>query len=342
MALRFVQLYLPQCSDDDLRELLGDREALGAWRDAHFDDKLVVHLLLQAEEAEAVMDEFEDRFGSNEGFHAVVSAVEAVLPHPDEGKDDVAENEQDDDKAHGLRVSRDELYNQLNDSLGVHWAYLAMAALSALVAALGLLHDDVAAIIGAMVIAPLLGPNVAISLAVTLGDLALLRRAALTGLAGFALALAVAYCLGLALEVDPEIPAIADRTRAGLGSVGLALGAGAAGAIAYTRGMAGPVIGVMVAVALAPPLVAAGLLLGAGHYAPATGALLLTAINVICINLSGTLAFVLQGVRPRRWWEEERAKTATRSAVLLCLLLLGALVGLISLSNSDGLAKILR
>ena len=62
----------------------------------------------------------------------------------------------------------------------------------------------------------------------------------------------------MALNVDPSIPEIADRTEAGLSNVGLALGAGAAGAIAFTRGMAGSVIGVMVAVALVPPLVVAG------------------------------------------------------------------------------------
>jgi hypothetical protein len=58
--------------------------------------------------------------------------------------------------------------------------YLAMSVLSTIVATVGLDHNSVAIIIGAMVIAPLLGPNMALSLATTLGDLTLLRRAVLT------------------------------------------------------------------------------------------------------------------------------------------------------------------
>ena len=120
------------------------------------------------------------------GFHAVVSAVEAVLPHPDAIEKEVADDDapDPDGKPGYLRVSRDGLYNEFNDSLGLDRVYPAMVALSTLVAALGLLRDDVASIIGAMVIAPLLGPNVAVSLAVTLGDLGLLRRSIQTGLPG--------------------------------------------------------------------------------------------------------------------------------------------------------------
>jgi uncharacterized membrane protein len=48
--------------------------------------------------------------------------------------------------------------------------FVTMVVLSTIVAAIGLLKDSVAVIIGAMVIAPLLGPNVALALATALGD----------------------------------------------------------------------------------------------------------------------------------------------------------------------------
>lgn len=51
-------------------------------------------------------------------------------------------------------------------------------------AAIGLLKDDVAVIIGAMVIAPLLGPNVALALATTLGDVKLAWNALKTNASG--------------------------------------------------------------------------------------------------------------------------------------------------------------
>jgi uncharacterized membrane protein len=55
--------------------------------------------------------------------------------------------------------------------------FLALSALAAIVAAVGLTQNNTAAIIGAMVVAPLLGPNMALALGLTLGDAGLTRDA---------------------------------------------------------------------------------------------------------------------------------------------------------------------
>jgi len=68
---------------------------------------------------------------------------------------------------------------------------------------------------------------------------------------------------------------------------------------------------------LLAPLVVCGLLIGAKQFSLALGALLLVATNVICVNLTGVLTFLLQGIRPKTWWEAGRGKTATRIAILL-------------------------
>ena len=62
-----------------------------------------------------------------------------------------------------------------------------------------------------------------------------------------------------------SVPALAARTQVDPRDVVLALAAGAAGSLAFTTGIPTVVVGVMVAVALLPPLVVAGLLLGGGH-----------------------------------------------------------------------------
>ncbi len=340
MALRFIQMFLPEGQSREISELIEGHDVLGVWRDANVGNKVVLHLLVPAEQTEPIMDEFEERFGQTQGFHVVVFPIEAVLPRPkvepyDAGAAPQSATEDSGDNAAGggFRVSREELYNEVTESLGVDRVFLAMAALSAVVAALGLMRNDVAVIIGAMVIAPLLGPNVAMSLGVTLGDTSLLRRASLTNLAGVAAALAVALLCGLLLTVDAESPAIASRTQVDLGHIVLALGAGAAGTLAYTRGLAGAVIGVMVAVALMPPLVVFGLLLAGGKFSAAWGALLLTVVNVISINLAGTATFLFQGVRPRSWREADRAKRATQWALILWLALLALLTLIILLTN---------
>jgi uncharacterized membrane protein len=97
----------------------------------------------------------------------------------------------------------------------------------------------------------------------------------------------------------------------------LAGAAGAAGVIAVTRDQATGLVGVMVAVALLPPVVALGLLLGAGHLDAAVQAGLLTAINIVALNLAAVCTFLALGVRPRDWRDLEQARTSIRVALAL-------------------------
>jgi len=328
MALRFMQIFIPDSEPAIPENLLEGREVLGRWRDSD-TNHTVLHLLIPAEETEPVMDEFEKQYADAEGFHVVLLPVEATLPRPlaDPNKKDQSAEQQGRKKKFGsVRISREELYNEVSETLGVTRIFISLTILSTVVAAIGLLRNDVAVIIGAMVIAPLLGPNVAMSLATTLGDTDLLRRALKTNLVGVASALAFAVLVGVVFTVNPETPAIASRTTFRVGDILLGLAAGAAGTLAFTHGISGAVIGVMVAVALVPPLVVCGMLLGAGFFHLSFGALMLTAANVVCINLAGVITFFVQGVRPRTWWEAEQAKSNTLKAMLLWAILLGILL----------------
>lgn len=98
-------------------------------------------------------------------------------------------------------------------------------------------------------------------------------------------------------------------------------------------GLPAAVVGVMVAVALLPPLVSAGLLLGAGEIVLAGRAFLLPSTNVICVNLAGVAALLWQGVRPGKWWEAERSRKMTRLAWAVWITLLVVLIPLISLAD---------
>ena len=176
-----------------------------------------------------------------------------------------------------------------------------------------------------MKIAPLLNPNMALSLATTLADINLAKVALKTLIVGILLAILLSLVLGYALEVDPTTPEIASRTRVGLGDIGIALASGAAGALFLTIGFSTALVGVMLAVALLPPLVTIGLLIGAGSMDLALDALLLLLTNLICINLAGVSTFVAQGVRPLAWWDADKAKKMT----VLALIIWGALLGVL-------------
>jgi len=89
--------------------------------------------------------------------------------------------------------------------------------------------------------------------------------------------------------------------------------------------------GVMVAVALLPPLMLFGLVLGNGQLQVSLNALLLFATNVVCLNISAVAMFFIQGVRPNSWWKAEQAKKQTRIAIAVWLALLAVLSILIQL-----------
>lgn len=121
---------------------------------------------------------------------------------------------------------------------------------------------------------------------------------------------------------------IAPRWRS-MRLIEIVLGSGRAGVLVFTSGAPSSVIGVMVAVALLPPLVTAGMLAGAGQFGKAGGAFSLFLINVICVNLSGTLTLVAQGVRPWRWAEAKRGRRRSLVAIAGWTLLPAAIMGLL-------------
>ena len=83
VTLRLMQIFIPEDPDLDLDSLLEGRDLLGTWRDASVENRLVIHLLVPAEETEPIMDRFEQAFAEAEGFHVVLFPVEAVLPRPE-------------------------------------------------------------------------------------------------------------------------------------------------------------------------------------------------------------------------------------------------------------------
>lgn len=337
MALRMIEMVLPEDIGNYAQEYLRDQSdlpILGFWSQFLVSGEVLVKVLLDAEHAEAVLDVLENNYGSIEGFKAILLSVEASVPRPEPAEEVSAKADQT-ERGGPQRISREELYFDVVDATKLSKVYVAMVLLSAIVASIGVLRDNLAVVIGAMVIAPLLGPNVALSLATTLGDGNLARTALKASAVGIGLILTLSFGVGCFLDVDPSIHEIASRTNVGLSDIALALAAGAAGALAFTSGVPTALVGVMVAVALLPPLVTHGLLLGSKFFQLAWGALLLFLTNFIAINLSGVVCFLFQGVSPRVWWEADKARKTARKAILLWFTLLLALLAIIALSQGS-------
>jgi len=135
--------------------------------------------------------------------------------------------------------------------------------------------------------------------------------------------------LGFFLTVDPASHEIQTRTIVSYADIILALASGIAGALAFTSGLPSALIGVIVAVALIPPLVVFGLLLGSGFITQSLGAFLLLVINMICVNIAGVFTFLVKGLQPINWWEGPKAQKATRYAIFIWTALLFLLIYLL-------------
>ena len=337
MALRLVELILPEDHTKYVQDLLKDCQAEGIWYETLMEDKIITRILLPAEKTEELIDLFEKHFSIVDGFRVILLPVEASIPRQEQEEvksSDYAEIPAEETPASNIgRISREELYHDVADSAKITRFFFIMVILSSIVAAIGLLRSNVAIIIGAMVIAPLIGPNVALSLATTLGDISLARDSLKTTILGTGIAFLLAVIIGFLFTVRPDVPEIASRTVIGIGDIILALAAGSAGALAFTTGVPASLIGVMVAVALLPPLVTCGMLVGSSHWQEATNAFLLVLTNIICINLAGVVTFLLQGIKPITWWEADKAKKATYRALVIWLVLLAALLSIVIFSG---------
>jgi len=322
MSLRLIEINIPPNRKVELLEVLSEFNDDLFIYEGVSEKQLLAKLTLPAEKTEAVMDALEKQFGEDKHFRLTLLAIEASLPRPK--TEPLKEVPQSHERV-AIRVGREELYNDIIDATRLDKIYIVMVILSSIVASIGLVRENITAIIGAMVIAPLLGPNVALALATTLGDTALGIKAIKVNVSGVAVALMLAILFGWFLQVDASNEEIMFRTTVHLSDVALALASGCAGALAFTTGVPAVLVGVMVAVALLPPLITFGLMLGAGHAAPAAGAALLLLTNVICVNLAGVVTFLLQGIRPVSWWEADKAKKATTKAIFAWSLLLIAL-----------------
>ena len=334
MALRQIDCYLT--GETKLPpDLIEDAPWVDRWTSSEEEGGRVEHLLVELEKSEAILDRLESALGSEERYRIVLLEAEATLPRVEDEEEETSEEETvegegDEEESEEVdRISREELYQDLSDTAQVDVVYALLVLLSTVVAAGGMISGSTAVVIGAMVIAPLLGPCMTLALASTLADGSLARRAAKAHVVGLGLGLAASVVLGVVLGVDPETPGVLARSHLTLGDVALGLAAGVAGALSFTRGISSAVVGVMVAVALLPPLVAGGMMLGVGAYEVARGGLLLAATNFIAINLAGVVTFAVQGIRPHRWWEAEEARRSTRWALAIWTGLLALLVAAI-------------
>tara|TARA_B100000686_G_scaffold351762_1_gene451442 strand:+ start:1959 stop:2951 length:993 start_codon:yes stop_codon:yes gene_type:complete len=284
------------------------------------DERYFSRLLVTEEQTQSILDALQGAFGKNSNWKVSVINAEAVLPKIDDGKN------QEEIKNSSVSTTREALYNSIEKNAQLDTAYLLLVFLSTIVVSIGLIEDNVAVVIGAMVIAPLLGPNIALALGAALGDLKLMWEATKTTLAGMSVALILSIGIGIAWPLNFQSHELITRTNVGLDSVVLALASGAAAVISLTTGLPSVLVGVMVSVALLPPTATLGLMIGAQKYSLAIGAGLLLAINIVSVNLSAKISFLFRGIKPRTWLEKQKARQSMTIYITIWVISLAILI----------------
>jgi len=180
--------------------------------------------------------------------------------------------------------------------------YGVLLVLSAVIATGGVLVDSTATVIGAMIVAPLATPILAVGLGVAIVEQRQVGRSMLVVGVSIVVVVLIGAMMTFALPVIPSEQwalgnaQITGRVSPGLIELVVAIATGLVGAFAVTRSdVAGVLPGVAIAISLVPPLAVVGVVLAGGEWAMAIGALLLFLSNAIAMVVMAALVFWIAG-----------------------------------------------
>lgn len=302
MTLRLVEIILPNEHERTLQKAMERLGVSHVWNLKVADERVIYHFVTDAREVQRIVDVAHTLIEHDPDTRVTVLPVELALP-----RETLEAKESGMTAEHRSRISREELYAQLQRGAHLSVDYMVTVILSTVVAVIGLLSDNVAVLVGAMVIAPFLGPNLAFAFATTMGDRTLGISALTTLISGLAVAIILSMAIGALWPDLPTTTEVASRTAFGIDALVLAVASGGAAVLSITGSTPMSLVGVMVAVALLPPASVVGLKLGVGDWFNAEGAALLLAVNIIGLNLAAKIVFSWKGVTPRQWDKKDAA-----------------------------------
>ncbi len=247
-------------------------------------------------------------------------------------------------------ISRGELHSKAADLIPDPAIYSLLTAVSAVVATGGVMLESVSVLVGAMVIAPLIGPPMATSVATVIDDQKLFVRSLKFQALGAAVAVASAVGFALVVKTTHLVPTgidleavlgLSNYTASSFLLVVVALSAGFAGAISLSTSANIGLVGVMIAAAMIPPLGVVGVGIAWGRPTAVVGSMAVVLLNVLSINLAAIICLWYLGYHPRSWSELRKARsTMLRRAVVLAAAVV-ALVTFLAHLASGSLADLI-
>jgi uncharacterized hydrophobic protein (TIGR00341 family) len=212
-----------------------------------------------------------------------------------------------------------------------------MALFATLIAFSGLFLDNVVIVIGAMLLSPLLGPLNAFAVNADLGRLrkVLISQFSILALlvSMIALSAATTFIVSQFVAIPINSGQIVLRMHASFSDIGIALIIGLAGGLALFVGLPELLVGVAVAVALVPPATVAGIGLALQDTGLFAGALALTFVYLIGLELGSSVMLRIRGVTPRHFYHKDKTRIKFAYSIAILVVLFGILIAIVYFLN---------
>ncbi|MFC7320109.1 TIGR00341 family protein [Halobacillus campisalis] len=328
MSLQLVEVHVPPTHLEFFRDQLNSYTYESCWVEIQTDGRSLFRILSKKGNVEDILNDLEGISQSVKGFETVLFPVRAYFSN-----ETIKAEKKEEQNVKLQRLSRHELLASIKKNSKTTWNYLLLIILSAIVATVGFLKDSEAVVIGAMVIAPMIGPVIAVAFSSVLGDYKVLTKSLITSLLGVVIVVAISILFVLFSSLELTTNQYLSRTVVTPIDIILGVASGAAGALAFINRLSGNLVGVMVAVALLPPSVALGISIGSMEWDLAYGAFLLVTVNIMSILLAAVIIFSISGIRPVQWREVQRANVSRPLSILFVSVIVVVLALLIFISE---------
>ena len=211
----------------------------------------------------------------------------------------------------------------IQDDISFRGATSWVLICSIFLASIGLNANSTAVVIGAMLIAPLMGPVLGVGVSLAINDLATLRRSLVNFGVMVLLSVLTAFLFFVLFPLREESSELLARVSPDIRDVLIAFFGGLALIIARTKKgtIASVIFGVAIATALMPPLCTVGYALAHSNIPYALGALYLFSINAIFIALAAYLVVKILRFPMTVYANSKSRRRISRLATLLALLM---------------------
>ena len=222
------------------------------------------------------------------------------------------------------RISIEELEQNVSSLTKLNFNYISMTILSSILAALGLVGDDNVTLIASMIIAPLMGPFVALAFGAVTSNQKILREGIIAQSVGILITILIGLIIGSFYRFTLNEPSafIIARGEPNIVNLVIAIASGLTAGICFVSGTSLALVGVAAAAALLPVSVNIGIALVLAEWQIALGSSVLFITNVICVILGCMIVFWIRKVEPPQEVKNIKARRTIRNQIIAFVLVL--------------------